>query len=42
VGDERLGFEVVLEGDGFDVFLYTASDVTLVAPGVDTLQVWDE
>jgi len=37
VGDEGLGLEVVLEGDGFHVFLYSAGDVALVAPSVDAL-----
>lgn len=40
MGYEALGFEVVVERDGFDVFLDAARDLVLVAPGVEMLQVW--
>ena len=42
MGDEALGFEVVVEGNGFYVFLDTAADVALVAPGIETLQIRDD
>lgn len=39
MGDEGLCFEVVLEGDGFYMFLDAAGDLALVAPRVKILQI---
>ena len=39
--EEGLVGEVVLEGEGFDVFLYAWGDLTVVAEGVDVLEVGD-
>lgn len=33
--------EVVLEGDSFYVFLDAGGDLSLVAPGVYALEIWD-
>ena len=40
-GNECLAGEVVLEGNSFYVFLDATGDLSLVAPGVYALEVWD-
>lgn len=42
MGDQGLCAEVVVEGEGFDELLDAATDVALVAPGVDALHVRED
>ena len=42
MGYQRLSFEIVLEGYGFDVFLDAGGYLTLVAPSVHVREVGDQ